>query len=64
MGFEGVDYFDLDSLLDKDELAVRDMVRDWVESEVMPIINESYISRQFPRELIPQMGELGFFGAN
>ena len=64
MGFEGVDYFDLDSLLDKDELAVRDMVRDWVESEVMPIINECYISRQFPRTLIPQMGELGFFGAN
>ncbi|MFV1988043.1 MAG: acyl-CoA dehydrogenase family protein [Gemmatimonadota bacterium] len=64
MSFEGVDYFNLDSLLSDEERAIRDMVRDWVESEVMPIINEAYISRSFPRDLIPQMGELGFLGAN
>ncbi len=64
MSFEGVDYFNLDSLLSDEERAIRDMVRDWVESEVMPVINEAYISRTFPRDLIPKMGELGFLGAN
>jgi glutaryl-CoA dehydrogenase len=64
MSFEGVDFYVTDDLLDDEERAVRDMVRDWVDAEVMPIINEHYIARTFPVELIPQMGELGFFGAN
>jgi len=64
MSFEGVDFYATDDLLDDEERAVRDMVRDWVDAEVMPIINEHYIARSFPVELIPQMGELGFFGAN
>ncbi len=64
MTFEGVDYFNLDALLDEEELAVRDMVRDWVERNVLPIIGHHYIARTFPRDLIPQMGELGFLGAN
>ncbi|MDX1394459.1 MAG: acyl-CoA dehydrogenase family protein [Gemmatimonadota bacterium] len=64
MSFEGVDYFNVDALLSEEERAVRDMVRDWVDSEVMPVINEAYISRRFPRELIPAMGDLGFLGAN
>jgi len=64
MSFEGVDYFDVGALLTEEERAVRDLVRDWVESEIVPIINEHYITRRFPRQLIPQMGELGFLGAN
>ena len=39
-------------------------MREWVDQEVLPIIGHHYIERTFPRELIPQMGELGFFGAN
>ena len=64
MSFEGIDFYATDDLLDDEERAVRDMVREWVDAEVMPIINEHYIGRTFPVELIPQMGELGFFGAN
>ncbi len=64
MSFEGVDYFDLDALLDEEEIAIRDLVRDWVDQEVLPIIGHHYIERTFPRDLIPQMGALGFFGAN
>ena len=64
MSFEGVDYYDMDSLLSEDERAVRDMVRDWVESEVIPIINRHYMEHTFPTDLIPKMGELGFLGAN
>ena len=64
MSFEGVDYFGLDALLDEEEIAIRDLVREWVDREVLPTIAHHYIERTFPRELIPQMGELGFFGAN
>lgn len=64
MSFEGVDFYAMDDLLSEDERAIRDMVRDWVDAEVMPIINEAYIGRKFPQSLIPLMGELGFFGAN
>ena len=64
MTFEGVDFYDLDSLLSEEERAVRDTVRKWVDDEVMPIIGEHYVAGRFPTQLVPQMAELGFFGAN
>ena len=64
MSFEGVDFYDIDGLLTEEERAVRDMVRDWVDEEVMPIINRHYMAHTFPTELISKMGELGFLGAN
>ncbi len=62
--FTGIDYYDIDSLLSEEERMIRDTVRAWVDDRVMPIINEAYIGRHFPRELIPEMGELGVLGAN
>ena len=64
MSFEGVDFYDIDGLLSEEERAVRDMVRDWVDTEVMPVIGRNYIDHSFPTELVPQMGELGLFGTN
>ena len=64
MPFEGVDFYDTDSLLSEEERAVRDTVRRWVEDEVMPIIGEHYIEGKFPGELVAGMAELGLFGAN
>jgi glutaryl-CoA dehydrogenase len=64
MSFQGVDFYDIDGLLSEEERAVRDMVRDWVDEEVMPIINRHYMAHTFPTELISKMGELGFLGAN
>ena len=48
------------------ELVAQDSAgfRQWVEDRVMPLIADAYIERRFPRELIPEMGELGMFGAN
>lgn len=63
-GFEGTDFYDLDSSFSEEERMIRDTVRQWVEDRVMPIIGEAYIERRFPRELIAEMGELGVFGAN
>ncbi len=64
MAFHGVDFYDVDSLLEEDERAVRDTVRRWVEDEVIPIIGDHYLDGEFPMHLVPEMGELGFFGSN
>ncbi len=64
MPFQGVDFYDTESLLSEDERAVRDTVRRWVDEQVMGIIGEHYVRGEFPRHLVPQMAELGLFGAN
>ena len=62
--FAGIDYFDIDSLLSDEERMVRDTVREWVDDHLLPVIQDAYINRRFPRELIPQLAELGVLGAN
>lgn len=62
--FRGVDFYDLDDLFSDEETMVRDTIREWVDDRVMPVIQEAYIERRFPRDLIPEMGELGMLGAN
>jgi glutaryl-CoA dehydrogenase len=62
--FQGIDYFDIDSLLSEEERMIRDTVRAWVDDNLLPVINEAYIERKFPTQLIPQMAELGVYGAN
>ena len=43
---------------------MRQTARQFVEDRVAPIIRDCYREGRFPSELIPEMGELGFFGAN
>ena len=62
--FQGVDFYNIDSLLSEEERAVRDTVRAWVDDHLMPVIGEAYIAGKFPKQLIPGMAELGLFGAN
>jgi len=62
--FEGVDFYDIDSLLVEEERAVRDTVRAWVEERLLPIIGDCYLEGRFPKELIPGLAELGVLGAN
>jgi len=62
--FQGVDFYDVDSLLTEEERAVRDTVRAWVDENLIPIIGAHYIEGRFPKQLVPQMAELGLFGAN
>ena len=62
--FRGVDYLHIDSLLSEEEKLVRQMARQFVDEQVMPVIKSCYNEGRFPVSLVPQMGELGFFGAN
>src|SRR3954466_8150794 len=58
------DFFNIDSQLSSDEIAVRDSVRRFVDEKVLPIIGNAYVEGRFPKELIPEMAELGVMGAN
>src|SRR5687768_4453141 len=58
------DFYNIDSLLSEEEIAVRDSVRRFVDDNVLPIIGECYVEGRFPREIVPGLAELGVFGAN
>ena len=58
------DLCNIDSALTEEERAVRDSVRRFVDDRVLPIIGQAYVDGHFPKELIPEMAELGVFGAN
>ncbi len=64
MAFTGVDYFLLDASLSEQELLVRRTTRQFVEDRVVPVIRDCFRDGRFPMDLIPEMGEMGFFGAN
>jgi glutaryl-CoA dehydrogenase len=61
--FQGVDYFALDNLLTEEELLVRNTIREFVDDNVLPIIEKHYRAGTFPMDLIPKMGNLGMFGS-
>jgi glutaryl-CoA dehydrogenase len=49
--------------LTDEELLIQKTANQFVEKEFNPIVNEYYDKGLFPLDLIPKMGELGFFGA-
>jgi glutaryl-CoA dehydrogenase len=56
------DYFLLDDLLDDEARAVRDRVRSFVDTELLPVINGYWDAAEFPFELVPKIAELGIAG--
>jgi glutaryl-CoA dehydrogenase len=62
--FPGVDYLSIDPQFSEQELMVRQTARQFVDDRVVPVIRDCYRDARFPMELVPEMGRLGFFGAN
>lgn len=62
--FSGVDFLDFDSLLTDEEKLARQTARQFVDEQVLPIIEECNREGKFPKQLVLPMAELGFFGAN
>src|SRR6266404_3629200 len=62
--FPGVDFLLIDSQFSEQELMVRQTARQFVDERAMPLIRDCFRDARFPRELIPEMGRLGVFGAN
>src|SRR5467141_4741687 len=62
--FRGVDFIQFDALLTEEERLVRDTTRQFIEDNLIPIIEECNRAGRFPRELVKPMADLGFFGAS
>jgi glutaryl-CoA dehydrogenase len=58
------DFYQLDSMLTEEERMIRNTAREFVDDQVRPDIGEHFTEGEFPLELVPEMAELGFFGAN
>ncbi len=61
--FKGIDFYLIERLFSEEELLARNTVRDIVEKRVLPIIEEANRTNTFPRALLPELGEIGVFGA-
>jgi glutaryl-CoA dehydrogenase len=62
--FDGVDFLEIDGLFSDEEILVRDSVRRFVQDRVLPVIEKHNREGTFPADLIPEMAELGMYGAN
>jgi alkylation response protein AidB-like acyl-CoA dehydrogenase len=61
--FAGVDYLDFDSILTDEEKLAWNTTRQFVDEQIIPIIEEYNREGKFPMQLVPAMAELGLFGA-
>ena len=65
MKYSEVDYYKIDDLLNNEEKMTRDLVRDYLEREVRPLVREAF-HKEEPlnmRRLAPALGELGIIGS-
>ncbi len=58
------DFYDVRSLLTEDERQVQDTVARFVDEKVLPVIAQAFDDHRFPRELVPQIAEMGLLGCN
>ena len=64
MKLDGLDYLNLSSHLDDNECMVQQSTRQFVDKEIIPIIDEYFEKGIFPDVLIPKIADMGFFGIN
>lgn len=56
------DLYNTDHLLSAEERMVRATIHRFVQERVLPLISEHFEAGTFPRELIPELAELGLLG--
>lgn len=59
-----LDYVNLEEDLDEESRMIRNTAREFVEDSVQPNVAEQWLDGTFPRDLISEMGELGFYAPN
>lgn len=58
-----VDFAGLEGLLSPEEVLVMNNTKDFVNKEILPIIDDCYMEAKFPAEIVPKLGAMGFLGA-
>jgi glutaryl-CoA dehydrogenase len=56
------DFFELDALYTSEERLIRDSVREFVRSEILPHVGDWWLEGHFPADLPRKFGELGMLG--
>ncbi len=64
MKYIGPDFYNLTDLLTEEELLIQQTAHDFVQEQFQPLIIDHHRNGTFPIELIPEIGNLGFLGAN
>jgi glutaryl-CoA dehydrogenase len=62
--YNALDFCNVDELYSDEERMIRDTIRSWVSERFMPVIEEHNRAATFPTQLIPELGELGVYGAS
>jgi glutaryl-CoA dehydrogenase len=57
-----LDYLAIDALLDEEEKAIRDTVRQFVRENVLPEVGDWFEQGILPREVVKGLADLGLFG--
>jgi glutaryl-CoA dehydrogenase len=63
LAYESLNYMEEDSLLTSEELMIRDSVREFVDEEIFPVLQEANRDEKFPMQLIPRFAEMGLLGS-
>jgi glutaryl-CoA dehydrogenase len=61
--FDWADPFHLDTQLTEDERAVRDAAHDYCQEKLFPRVLRAFREETFDRDIMSEMGEMGFLGA-
>lgn len=56
------DVFEFDALLSEEELAWQRKARTFAQERILPVIEADFEAKHFRRELVRELGELGFLG--
>ncbi|WP_119718350.1 acyl-CoA dehydrogenase family protein [Cognatilysobacter tabacisoli] len=64
MALNPYDLYDVRSLLTDEERAVQDTVARFTDERVLPIIGHAFDEGRFPKELVPEIAELGLLGSS
>jgi glutaryl-CoA dehydrogenase len=59
-----LDLYDVRGMLTDEERLVQDSVARLVDAEVLPVIRKAFEEHRFPKELVPQLAELGLLGSS
>jgi glutaryl-CoA dehydrogenase len=60
--FNAPDYYQIDDLLTDEQKLVRGAIRDFVNKEIIPIIEDCAQKAYFPEYIVKKFGEVGAFG--
>ena len=59
-----LDYYDVSDMLGDEEKQVQATARQFLDSEAATDIADYWERGEFPKHLVPKLGEMGYFGAN